>query len=309
MGLERIVPTLDHLDVMVRLLPRSATGQKITTYLNLITGPRRAGEIDGPEELHVIVLDNGRSRQLGDREVGDVLNCIRCGACLNVCPVYRQIGGHAYGSVYPGPIGAVLTPLLQPESKRAAELAGASSLCGACLETCPVKIPLHDMLVIQRQRNVAARRGTWLERAGFRMFASILRSPRLYSWASRIARFRRERFDSAARLARARSAADRRLDAAPRPALSAEAIVSRAVGRFRARKARAVKASDLFALIAQRLGRSIERRAASRRDRCARIPSRESAGRGAHRSHGARRAFSPRARGRGRRGRDRALGP
>jgi L-lactate dehydrogenase complex protein LldF len=174
---------------MVELLPRSATGQKITTYLNVITGPARDGEADGPRELHVIVLDNGRSRQLGDPHFEPILSCIRCGACLNVCPVYRQIGGHAYGSVYPGPIGAVLTPLLEPESPRATELADASSLCGACTETCPVKIPLHDMLVIQRQRNVAARRGTWLERAGFRLSASILRSPRLYSWAGRIARF------------------------------------------------------------------------------------------------------------------------
>jgi L-lactate dehydrogenase complex protein LldF len=188
MGMERIVPTLDDLDVMARLLPRSATGQKITTYLNLITGPRRRGEIDGPEELHVIVLDNGRSQQLGDREVGDVLNCIRCGACLNVCPVYRQIGGHAYGSVYPGPIGAVLTPLLQPESKRAAELAGASSLCGACFEACPVKIPLHDMLVTLRARQVERGETPALERTTSRVAARILASPGLFGAAARIAR-------------------------------------------------------------------------------------------------------------------------
>ncbi|OTA40054.1 MAG: hypothetical protein A6D92_25620 [Symbiobacterium thermophilum] len=111
-GIEKLVPRLEDLAVLMALLPRSATGQKITTYFNLITGPRRPGEPDGPEELHVIFLDNGRSRILATR-YREVLSCIRCGACLNCCPVYRQLGGHAYGSVYPGPIGIVLTPLLQ----------------------------------------------------------------------------------------------------------------------------------------------------------------------------------------------------
>jgi L-lactate dehydrogenase complex protein LldF len=155
MGMERIVPSLADLELMANLLPRSATGQKLTTYLSVMQGPRQAGELDGPEEVHVIILDNGRSRQLGDPEFQDLLNCIRCGACLNVCPVYAQVGGHAYNSPYSGPIGAVLTPRLQ-EDKASAELANASSLCGACTEACPVRIPLHDMLVHLRRKNVEA---------------------------------------------------------------------------------------------------------------------------------------------------------
>jgi L-lactate dehydrogenase complex protein LldF len=188
MGMERIVPTFADLEVMAGLLPRSATGQKITTYLNIITGPRREGEADGPAELHVVVLDNGRSRQLGDEKFQAILHCIRCGACLNVCPVYRQIGGHAYGSVYPGPIGAVLTPLLEPEKGATTELANASSLCGACTEACPVKIPLHDMLVHLRARNVERGALSWSERSKMKIAARVLRSPTLYAWAARFAR-------------------------------------------------------------------------------------------------------------------------
>jgi L-lactate dehydrogenase complex protein LldF len=188
MGMERIVPTLADLEVMASLLPRSATGQKITTYLNIVTGPRREGEADGPEELHVVVIDNGRSRQLGDEQFQSILHCIRCGACLNVCPVYRQIGGHAYGSVYPGPIGAVLTPLLEPEKRATTELANASSLCGACTEACPVKIPLHDMLVHLRARNVASGRIARGERLRMKLAARVLRSPMLFSLGARFAR-------------------------------------------------------------------------------------------------------------------------
>jgi len=186
MGMERILPTLSDLELMANLLPRSATGQKLTTYLNLLSGPRRDGETDGAREMHVVILDNGRSGQLGDPEFQDVLNCIRCGACLNVCPVYRQIGGHAYGSVYSGPIGAVLTPLLAPNAKNR-ELANASSLCGACFEACPVKIPLHDMLVHQRRRNAEAA-GPGLERSAFRGFAWLFSSPRTFALLSRLGR-------------------------------------------------------------------------------------------------------------------------
>jgi L-lactate dehydrogenase complex protein LldF len=187
MGMERIVPTWDDLEVMANLLPRSATGQKLTTYLNVITGPKRAGEADGAHTLHIVVVDNGRSSQLGDPHFQDVLNCIRCGACLNVCPVYRQIGGHAYGSVYSGPIGAVLTPLLQP-TRRAGELANASTLCGACFEACPVKIPLHDMLVQLRRRNVERGRAPWLERVGMRLYSWVFSSPFWFRLAGRMMR-------------------------------------------------------------------------------------------------------------------------
>jgi L-lactate dehydrogenase complex protein LldF len=181
MGMERIVPGWADLEVMANLLPRSATGQKLTTYLNVISGPRGAGECDGPSAVHVVVVDNGRSRLLGDPHFQDVLHCIRCGACLNVCPVYRHIGGHAYGSVYSGPIGAVLTPLLQPTA-RAGELANASTLCGACFEACPVKIPLHDMLVQLRRKNVELGRTTTAERVGFRAFAAVFSEPWLFRW-------------------------------------------------------------------------------------------------------------------------------
>jgi len=189
MGMERIVPTWADLDVMASLLPRSATGQKITTYLNVLTGPAADGEIDGPRALHVIVLDNGRSRQLGDPEFQSILHCIRCGACLNVCPVYRQVGGHAYGAVYPGPIGAALMPLLDPTDPRSTELADASSLCGACTEACPVKIPLHEMLVHLRRRNVESGRSSAAERIGLALFARAVRAPRIFALAGRLARW------------------------------------------------------------------------------------------------------------------------
>ena len=165
MGMERIVRDWSELDVMLGLLARSGTGQAYTVYTNLITGPRRAGDVDGPEEVHVVVLDNGRSGILGS-DFEDALHCIRCGACLNVCPVYRQVGGHAYGAVYAGPIGAVLTPLLQPDRPQARELAEASSLCGACWEACPVRIPLHDLLLQLRRRD-APGDASRLRRAGF----------------------------------------------------------------------------------------------------------------------------------------------
>ncbi len=148
MGMERLVPTLADLSVMLRVLARSATGQKLTVYTDLITGPRRAGDGDGPQEMHVVVVDNGRAAIRGT-DVEEILLCIRCGACLNGCPVYREIGGHAYGSVYSGPVGAVLTPALRGVAEWH-ELADASSLCGACREVCPVRIDIPRMLLATR---------------------------------------------------------------------------------------------------------------------------------------------------------------
>ena len=171
MGLERIVADFDELDVMLNLLARSATGQALTVYTNIITGPRRPGEADGPEELHVVVLDGGRSSVVGTG-FSPALHCIRCGACLNVCPVYRQVGGHAYDSVYSGPIGAVLTPLLKPADPAARELPEASSLCGACTEICPVRIPLHDLLLHLRHRDARAD-ASRLRRAGFWLWSQV----------------------------------------------------------------------------------------------------------------------------------------
>lgn len=149
MGMERLVPTYEEFEVLVSLLTRSAVGQRLTSYITTVTGPKEAGEVDGPEEFHLVIVDNGRSDILGT-EFQQVLQCIRCAACINVCPVYRNIGGHSYGSIYPGPIGAVLSPLLGGYDKYK-ELPYASSLCGACTEACPVKIPLHELLIKHRQ--------------------------------------------------------------------------------------------------------------------------------------------------------------
>ncbi len=157
LGMERLVENFADLAAMAEVLPRAATGQDLTSYFSIITGPRHRGELDGPEALHVIILDNGRSRLLEDVAFRPVLRCIRCAACLNVCPVYAEIGGHAYGGTYPGPIGAVLTPVLRPEEHAARELADASSLCAACSEACPVGIPLDELLILQRARNATLR--------------------------------------------------------------------------------------------------------------------------------------------------------
>ncbi len=150
MGLEKVVPTLADVAPLVSLLTRSATGQVITSYFNWLSSPRRPGEKDGPEEVHVILLDNGRSSIYSDAQLRETLDCIRCGACINICPVYERIGGHAYQSAYMGPIGKILTPQMAGLD-RAGHLAGASTLCGACFEVCPVKIPIPDLLLRLRQ--------------------------------------------------------------------------------------------------------------------------------------------------------------
>ena len=152
MGMERIVPSFRELDVLLNLLARSATGQRLSSYTTLLTPPKQPAESDGPEEFHLVILDHNRSEILGDATFRTALNCIRCGACFNVCPVYRQIGGHAYGSVYAGPIGSVITPLLEKDWDKWGHLPFFSSLCGACSEACPVHIPLHDLLVKLRVR-------------------------------------------------------------------------------------------------------------------------------------------------------------
>jgi L-lactate dehydrogenase complex protein LldF len=184
-GIEKLVPSLEDLAVMLSLLPRSATGQKITTYVNLITGPRRRGDPDGPEELHIIFMDNGRTNLLGT-EFEEALYCIRCGACLNACPVYRNIGGHAYGGVYSGPIGAVITPLLNGFDSWE-ELPQASSLCGSCWEVCPVGIHLHDHLVNLRAKMVGEGRVHWVERLLFKLWMGAWRRPWAYRAMGRLA--------------------------------------------------------------------------------------------------------------------------
>jgi len=146
MGIEKIIPKFADLDVFLKLLPRSGTGQRLTAYQSFITGVKKNADDEGPDEIHIVLMDNGRSRMLAHPVTRQSLACIRCGACLNACPVYQQIGGHAYGSVYPGPIGAVITPQLVGLSK-AKQLPYASSLCGACREVCPVKIDIPELLL------------------------------------------------------------------------------------------------------------------------------------------------------------------
>jgi L-lactate dehydrogenase complex protein LldF len=186
MGIEKMIPRFTDLSVFVQLLGRSGTGQKITVYTNFVTGPRGENELDGAEEFHLILLDNGRSKLLGT-EFEEALYCIRCGACLNVCPVYRQTGGHAYGSTYSGPIGAVITPLLKGTNE-AKDLPHASSLCGACWEACPVGIPLHDLLLKLRNQQVQEGVRGRGETLAFKGFENTMRNPALLKISGKVGR-------------------------------------------------------------------------------------------------------------------------
>lgn len=187
MGIERVIPRLADLPVFLRLLPRSGTGQRLTTYVSMISGPRRADEEDGPEEFHLVLLDNGRTKILANPETRETLYCIRCGACLNVCPVYRKAGGHAYGWVYPGPIGAILSPqMLGLEA--AGELPYASSLCGACRDACPVKIDIPRVLLhLRNERAEVEKRAPLIERWLAGAMAAVMVRPRLFRLLGRIA--------------------------------------------------------------------------------------------------------------------------
>lgn len=187
MGMERIVPSWEELDVLVTLLTRAAVGQKLTSYITAITGTRLEGEIDGPDDYHLVIVDNGRSKILGT-EFQSALHCIRCAACINVCPVYRHVGGHAYGSIYPGPIGAVLTPLLDGYEKHK-DLPYASTLCGACTEACPVKIPLHEQLIRHREIIVEKEEmGSKPESVLMKGFAQWASSPAAYKLSASLSR-------------------------------------------------------------------------------------------------------------------------
>jgi L-lactate dehydrogenase complex protein LldF len=171
-SIDKVIPRLADLPLFLRLLARSATGQPLSSYVSVLTGPRRPGDAEGPEKLHIVLVDNGRSAILQGK-YRDILACIRCGACLNVCPVYRSIGGHAYGWVYPGPMGSVLSPLLLglPD---AAPLPDASTLCGACAEVCPVRIPLPDMLLALRSDARAQGLRTPGEVLGSKLYAGAM---------------------------------------------------------------------------------------------------------------------------------------
>jgi L-lactate dehydrogenase complex protein LldF len=186
MGIEKVIPRLRDLPVFLKLLARAATGMPLSVYTNVITGPRRPGEIDGPEEFHLVLLDNGRSRLLGT-PFRESLQCIRCGACLNACPVYRRIGGHAYGGVYSGPIGSILTPLYDsvPDNPH---LPHASSLCGACLGACPIKIDIPKMLIGLRELQ-HHKKPSRLEGWAYGLAKLVLEHPWLYRTGLTMARF------------------------------------------------------------------------------------------------------------------------
>jgi L-lactate dehydrogenase complex protein LldF len=183
-GIEKIVPRFQDLEVFLQLLPRSATGERMNPYNSFWTGVTPG---DGPEEFHVVLLDNGRTTVLEDAEARETLDCIRCGACLNACPVYRQTGGHAYGSVYGGPIGAILTPQLQ-SMEHSQTLPYASSLCGACYEVCPVKINIPEILIHLRNKVVERGEAPFSERVAMKTAAVALSSSSMLGMAQTLAR-------------------------------------------------------------------------------------------------------------------------
>lgn len=185
-GIEKILPKLSDLALFLPMLATAGAGQLLTCYNTLYGGPRQTGEIDGPTEFHVVLLDNRRTELLADAEQRDALHCIRCGACLNVCPIFKNVGGHSYGTTYQGPIGSVITPHLRGlyDWKH---LSHASSLCGACTEACPVKINLHHHLLHNR-RNAARAEPLFSETALYRSFAFMMRNPKFYRLATRLVR-------------------------------------------------------------------------------------------------------------------------
>lgn len=176
--IERVIPTLEDLSVFLKLLPRSATGQNATAYVTVSTGPKKDEDLSGPEEYHVVLLDNGRSDLLGT-ENQDVLNCIRCGACMNHCPVYETVGGHSYGWVYPGPIGAAVTPAILGV-KHTQTLPNASTFCGRCVEVCPVKIPLTDIMRRWREQAYTEKLAQPLARILLKLWVALALHPRAY---------------------------------------------------------------------------------------------------------------------------------
>ena len=191
-GIEKVVERLEDIPTLLTLLTRSATGQHITTYVNMISSPRREGELDGPDEVHLVLLDNGRSRIYGDPQLQQTLHCIRCGACMNHCPVYTRVGGHAYGAVYPGPIGKLVTSQMLGLDV-AGDLVGASSLCGACGEVCPVRIPIPDILLRLRREGVSGEavkgggsRRKWPESLIWKLWAWWNSHPRIYRLGLRL---------------------------------------------------------------------------------------------------------------------------
>ncbi len=183
-GIEKVIPTLEDFATLIRLLPRSAIGQSIANYLTLTTGIKAPGETDGPEEMHIVLVDAGRTKLVGS-DMKDMLRCIRCGACMNHCPVYQNVGGHAYGWVYPGPMGSVLTPTYVG-IENAGDLPNAATFCGECQVVCPVKIPLPDLMRKWRERQFDRGLRPFGERAGIAIWAFFVKRPALYAFATRL---------------------------------------------------------------------------------------------------------------------------
>ena len=186
MGIEKVLPRFEDLALFLPMLGTAGAGQALTGYNSMYGGPRQEGECDGPREMHVVLLDNGRTRLLADPEQRDALHCIRCGACLNACPVYRNVGGHTYGTTYQGPIGSVITPHLRGLQDWK-HLSDASSLCGACTEACPVKIDLHHHL-LQNRRNATAEKPNRFQQFAFRAYAMLVNHPALFAVAQTFGR-------------------------------------------------------------------------------------------------------------------------
>jgi L-lactate dehydrogenase complex protein LldF len=177
-GIEKMIPSVNDLDLFWPLLSTAGTGQRVTVYNTILTGPRQTDEIDGPEEMYVVLLDNGRTNLLAELEKRQALNCIRCGACLNTCPVYKNIGGHTYGTTYSGPIGSVITPHFKG-MEEFKHLSYASSLCGACTSVCPVRIDIHNLLLLNRKQSVDQKLNKKSEAFGFRVFKKAMKSRKM----------------------------------------------------------------------------------------------------------------------------------
>jgi len=199
-GIEKVLPTLEDLATAMRLLPRSATGQSVSNYFSLLTGPRAEGERDGPEHMYVVLVDAGRTGLIGG-EFQDMLRCIRCGACMNHCPVYQKVGGHAYGWVYPGPMGSVLTPSYVGVDK-ALDLPQAATLCGECNSVCPVGIPISDLLRKLRETQVERHLRPWRERAALGLWGWFALNPRAYALLTKLGVRLLERMGGRGRLIR-----------------------------------------------------------------------------------------------------------
>lgn len=182
-GIEKILPSLEDLSIFWPMLATSGTGQSVTVYNSILTGPRKSNETDGPEEMYLILLDNGRTTLLADPEKRQALKCIRCGACLNTCPVYKNIGGHTYDTTYSGPIGSVITPHFQG-MKRYKHLSYASSLCGACSTVCPVRIPIHNLLLQNRHQSVEEGYNLKSEALGFKIWKMAMKNRSMMNMGS-----------------------------------------------------------------------------------------------------------------------------